>query len=492
MEVAKTVTERRKMRMKDFLYDTGEGLPMKSSLRKQQLETEQKEKRKEQAKARRKRTRKQKNQKGAAGDALSAEVIDLQKDSGGNEDGNDRTHRNQEKNKGFASSAATPLAPTVTLDEDGKIIVNTSSLVYTPSVARPNMAGYTERGEDNARTTVCSFRKQRPRRRWTDADTKLFYRALRSCGLDFSMMTSFFPKRSRMELKRKFKREEKEHADLVKIALDIRCALPMEPHNRTANQGGQIMDVQQPENQSVSAKQKGKQKEKDGGADAQPPKKRRATNVASTPPRSGARSKARTHPETAAGTNSNPKSKEQTKPLISGRKPRPKPRPKAKQKPCAVSKPKPLSTPKQKPQMKMKPKPRPKSAQKHASTAKSSTQSHVSSKVVPHTTRSRSGSRSVSLVDRQQQPTKTRLSTGKVDEGKAREVPKDKRRRRSRGKSVDNEVEENAALSDDEHDEEEEEASGDSSGEEVSKLAQILTRGKSRSTQHDFDGSDDD
>merc|ERR1711862_357421 len=50
---------------------------------------------------------------------------------------------------------------------------------------------------------------------WSDKDTVKFYKALSVFGTDFSLMEGVFKKRSRHELKMKFKKEEKLNRSLV-------------------------------------------------------------------------------------------------------------------------------------------------------------------------------------------------------------------------------------------------------------------------------------
>lgn len=51
------------------------------------------------------------------------------------------------------------------------------------------------------------------------SETKRFYKALNTIGPDFSLMQKYFPKRSRLELKNKFKREERLNRSLIDRAL---------------------------------------------------------------------------------------------------------------------------------------------------------------------------------------------------------------------------------------------------------------------------------
>jgi len=55
------------------------------------------------------------------------------------------------------------------------------------------------------------------------AETLKFYRALHTVGTDFLLMQSIFPKRTRHDLKTKFKREDRTNRFLVEKAL--RCPL---------------------------------------------------------------------------------------------------------------------------------------------------------------------------------------------------------------------------------------------------------------------------
>lgn len=50
-------------------------------------------------------------------------------------------------------------------------------------------------------------------------ETLRFYRALNTIGTDFSLMQSIFPERTRHDLKRKFKKEERTNRELLDKAL---------------------------------------------------------------------------------------------------------------------------------------------------------------------------------------------------------------------------------------------------------------------------------
>ena len=460
-DVGKSGTELRKMRMKEFLYDSGHGMRMKSTVRKE-------EQQKMQPKAKK---RKRKSDAEVSGETRAIK---------------DKPASSQ----ALVQPSTTPLAPTVTLDKNGKIIVNTSSLVYTPSVARPDLAGYTERGEDDAKITVCSFKKRSIRRRWTHEETKKFYRALRACGLDFSMMAGFFPKRSRMELKRKYKREEKEHSDLVKLALDLRCALPLEALDvRAADEGHQIEDAEAEAEEATGTQKRNRQKggrgkEKGVSSKSSKPKRGASTKKKQKTTPSKRSKKANGTEKTA--TKSSEKSSESraassSRTIVTKRKSKPK----------AQAKPKATTAPSRSKQLQRrkpqpKPKPKPKSTRKPSSSAARSRKQNERSKTrsasVSQISKETDGSNNVaprvpeSIAATEVETSETSKPMPNTENGKQQADEEEK---------VNKTAEEN-------DEEEEDDATGDSSDEEVSKLAQILTRGKSRAVEHDFEGSDED
>lgn len=117
------------------------------------------------------------------------------------------------------------VAPQVTLDEDGNIIIDQASLVVSATVQTANGdcdATTVELPSSDAHVTSASFAKRDGPVKWTDGETERFYQALRSFGTDFTLMQRIFPSRSRGMLKRKFKREERENAEKIDQALGNR------------------------------------------------------------------------------------------------------------------------------------------------------------------------------------------------------------------------------------------------------------------------------
>ncbi len=88
---------------------------------------------------------------------------------------------------------------------DGKMVIKESSLIVNDTTI--NETEY-EEVEEGALVTsrYSSFTNRRSAKAWGIEETRLFYNALRQCGLEFSLMQSFFPNRTRKEIKLKFRR----------------------------------------------------------------------------------------------------------------------------------------------------------------------------------------------------------------------------------------------------------------------------------------------
>lgn len=110
--------------------------------------------------------------------------------------------------------SASDVGPRVRLGPNGEITLDEESLVIRRPAARPSARAVVY--ETGSETNYTSFRKQpQGRRTWTPKQTARFYRALSVCGTDFTLMATFFPQRTRQDLKNKFKREERYHRELV-------------------------------------------------------------------------------------------------------------------------------------------------------------------------------------------------------------------------------------------------------------------------------------
>ncbi|XP_051164138.1 transcription factor TFIIIB component B'' homolog isoform X2 [Leptopilina boulardi] len=105
--------------------------------------------------------------------------------------------------------------PRVKVGPDGQLIVDEKSLIIERTEQK-NRSGPIVHDETNGG----GFYKRRQKSKdWSKWDTLRFYKALSNIGTDFLLMQSFFPKRTRQELKLKFKKEEKTNRTLIEQAL---------------------------------------------------------------------------------------------------------------------------------------------------------------------------------------------------------------------------------------------------------------------------------
>ncbi len=114
-----------------------------------------------------------------------------------------------------SSMAEKSYAPQLKFSEDGRIIINEESLLIQRENIEPVYEGTVVEMEAGDSLTYNSYRKHHHTKKWTDRETAKFYKALSMIGTDFTMIQRLFPNRSRDEIKRKFKREEKLNQALI-------------------------------------------------------------------------------------------------------------------------------------------------------------------------------------------------------------------------------------------------------------------------------------
>ncbi len=105
---------------------------------------------------------------------------------------------------GVAGSSSAPAPPVVAGPQftivDGRITLDRSSLVHRREA--DVIEAMVEEQEDLGKfTTQLSFLKRSQTARWSKEETTKFYSALRTCGLDFTLMAPMFPKRTRMQVR---------------------------------------------------------------------------------------------------------------------------------------------------------------------------------------------------------------------------------------------------------------------------------------------------
>ncbi|XP_003724124.2 transcription factor TFIIIB component B'' homolog [Strongylocentrotus purpuratus] len=126
------------------------------------------------------------------------------------------------------TSSTTTMAPQVKIGPDGEIIIDQKSLYVEASPAKTfDLADSEVVHEDSSHTTYSSFVTRKRTATWTEKDTRRFYIALSAVGTDFTTINAMFPSRTRAEIKRKFKKEERQNRKKVDLALVNRQELDM-------------------------------------------------------------------------------------------------------------------------------------------------------------------------------------------------------------------------------------------------------------------------
>lgn len=106
-------------------------------------------------------------------------------------------------------------APQLKFAEDGSIVLNEESLIVNRTEEVPVYDRTIVENEANDNLSYRSYRKIHHTKKWSKHETIKFYKALRMIGTDFTMIQKLFPQRTRDEIKRKFKREERINQTLM-------------------------------------------------------------------------------------------------------------------------------------------------------------------------------------------------------------------------------------------------------------------------------------
>ncbi|KAM8960821.1 transcription factor TFIIIB component B'' homolog [Pelodytes ibericus] len=121
------------------------------------------------------------------------------------------------------------VVPRVKVAEDGSIILDEESLTVEVTRAK----GVIVEGNDpiferGSTTTYSSFRRNKHSKPWSNQETDMFFLAISMVGTDFSMIGQLFPHRERIEIKNKFKREERANGWRIDKAFREKKAFDLE------------------------------------------------------------------------------------------------------------------------------------------------------------------------------------------------------------------------------------------------------------------------
>eukprot|EP01135_Chromosphaera_perkinsii_P008582 Nk52_evm24s1401 gene=Nk52_evmTU24s1401 len=118
------------------------------------------------------------------------------------------------------------IAPQVKIGADGRMILNEESLVVSAGQRNEQQEQQNVVYESSSHVTYYSYSNRTTPEKWTEVDTRKFYRAISKCGTDFSLIEMMFPNRSRKQIKSKFKKEERTNRAMIERALSN--TLPIE------------------------------------------------------------------------------------------------------------------------------------------------------------------------------------------------------------------------------------------------------------------------
>ncbi|RKP22119.1 hypothetical protein ROZALSC1DRAFT_26502, partial [Rozella allomycis CSF55] len=103
---------------------------------------------------------------------------------------------------------------------NGKVVIDQESILVSKKKLHEEPNEIISVVEGDLHMTSSSFAKKNSRSdRWSKFEDELFYKALNVCGTDFGLMSKLFPYRDRVQLKNKFKKEEKFNPRKINEAL---------------------------------------------------------------------------------------------------------------------------------------------------------------------------------------------------------------------------------------------------------------------------------
>lgn len=120
-----------------------------------------------------------------------------------------------------ARSVSTVVAPQVRV-VGGEIVVDEDSALMGPADTETVQMDIVH--DSGRHLTSHAFVKTSGNNRWSKEDTKKFYEALSMCGTDFSLISMLFPKRTREQIKGKYKIEERANPRKLETFLKKRKA----------------------------------------------------------------------------------------------------------------------------------------------------------------------------------------------------------------------------------------------------------------------------
>ncbi|KAF8329127.1 uncharacterized protein EI90DRAFT_3155493 [Cantharellus anzutake] len=126
------------------------------------------------------------------------------------------------------------IVPRMMMDEHGRIAVDERSMTYTRPDVVPDdsMRHITERESDRFVNSQSHSRRNKGGQRWSKIETAEFYRWLSMFYMDFESIARVMPGRTRADIKRKFKAEDKRNSQLIDMYLKNQVPIDLDEYSR--------------------------------------------------------------------------------------------------------------------------------------------------------------------------------------------------------------------------------------------------------------------
>jgi len=119
-----------------------------------------------------------------------------------------------------------------------QIVIDEQSVLLDAPASDPNAFGLITATEPT-HITSASYSHRSASEKWTSEETDEFYDAIRRYGTDFTLLEKLFVKRSRKQLKSKFKREEKENPRRIDEALKNTIPIDIDHYHTAISQAAE-------------------------------------------------------------------------------------------------------------------------------------------------------------------------------------------------------------------------------------------------------------
>ncbi|XP_974424.2 transcription factor TFIIIB component B'' homolog [Tribolium castaneum] len=178
-------------------------------------------------------------------------------------------------------------APQIKIGPQGELVVDEQSLVIENKSLKKNREELekSELVNGDFETGYGVYKRAKRSKDWSKRETLKFYKALNTIGTDFTLMCELFPRRSRRELKMKFKKEERINKNLVDRAI-------MQPCGFDFNEFKHEVDMEEKELEEIekqkererelkkeAKKRKSEQKSKEAEKSCEPKRKKRNLDI---------------------------------------------------------------------------------------------------------------------------------------------------------------------------------------------------------------------